>query len=165
MGSRFALRWTLIALACALVLLTAAVALRLARPAPVATPTRIYNIDDLLAAGEMRFDANGAGTQIISGTILTLKLAPYPPRSAVTSTVTLVALMSDGTPAETANPTLMVAPSGQVASEEYPLKHRIGGVYDAAGVFFPTGGSWHMRVDVYVGDDIPSNMLMTVNAH
>ncbi|MCL4506404.1 MAG: hypothetical protein M1434_09095 [Chloroflexi bacterium] len=164
MGPRFALRWTLIGLVSALVLVAAAVALRLARPVPAPPPARVYSVDDLLSATEMRFDVDGVGTQIISGTILTLKLAPYPPRSAVTSTVTLVALTSDGKPAETANPTLTIAPSGQAASQTFPLAHQTGGIYEATGILFPTAGSWHMRVDVYLGDDIPSSMLMTVNA-
>ena len=165
MGLRFALRWTLVALACALVLLAAAIALRLARPAPFATPTRVYNIDDLLAAGEMRFDANGTATQIISGTILTLKLAPYPPRSAVSSTLTLVALRQGGRPAGDANPRLTVAPAGQADPQTYAMSPRGSGVYQAAGVFFPSPAAWRLRVNVYVGDDIPASMLATIQAN
>ena len=164
MGPRFAFRWTIIGLVSAMVLVAAAVALRLARPAPPPVPTRTVSVEDLLSGIEMRFDANGVGTQIINGTILTLKLEPYPPRSAVTNTVTLVALTSGGEPAEAVNPKLIVAPSGQTELRTFPLTYHSNGAYDAAGEFFPTAGSWHMRVDVYVGDDIPASMLTTINA-
>jgi hypothetical protein len=126
-------------------------------------PRQQVSIALLAAAAEMPLDATGSGTQIISGTTLTFKLQPYPPLSTVTSTVILLAIAPDGKPATAAAPVLNVKGSGQDGEHDFPFAPLPGGAYSATGVFFPSPGLWRLRVDVYVGDDIPAMMLVTAN--
>ena len=165
MGPRFALRWTAIALACFLPALAIAFFLHnlaIQQPQPQQRPR--VSIDLLMTAAEMPLDAAGGGTQIISGTTVTFKLQPYPPVSFVTSTVTLMAVAPDGKPATAASPVLYVTRPGEAGERQFLLESPSGGAYFASGVFFPSSGTWRLRIDVNVGDDVPAMMLLTLNA-
>jgi hypothetical protein len=164
MSYRFALRWTAIGLVCALAILVAAFALKAMCPAPVPI-TQQVSFDALVAAEEMPLDANGTGTQIISGTILSLKLQPYPPRASVPVTLTLIAISPNGRNSTTVTPTLMIQSDNQPGIKEYALALQPDRTYTYHGVLFPDPGAWHLRLDVYVGDEIPANMLLTVKAN
>jgi hypothetical protein len=162
MSPRFALRWTLVGLVCALVIvLLGALLFRLSPPPP--TPPQV-SIDDLMAAALMPLDERGMGTQVISGTTLSFKLSPYPARATITSTVTLVAIASHGQTPALVTPTLYVAQASQPSTREFPMLLQDDGSYVAAGVLFPQPGPWRVRVDVYVGDATPANMLIAVEA-
>jgi hypothetical protein len=163
MSPRFALRWSLIGLACAGVLVAAAWLLSRLQPAPATQAPQSVSVDALLAAAEMPLDANGVGTQIISGTTFTLRLAPYPARASQTATVTLVALAANGIPAVNVNPALTIAQTGRADVREFAMLALPDHSYQAAGVLFPQPGAWRVRVDVYVGDPTPANILLTVN--
>ena len=163
MGPRFALRWTAIALACFLPVLAVGFLLHNLAIQQAQQRPRV-SIDLLMAAAEMPLDAAGGGTQIISGTTLTFKLQPYPPVSFVTSTVTLMAVAPDGKPATAASPVLYVTRPGEAGERQFLLAPLSGGAYSASGVFFPSSGTWRMRIDVNVGDDVPAMMLLTLNA-
>ena len=165
--ARFALRWIAIGLLCAAVLVTVAALLALTRPpapAPRGNAPRAVSFDELAAAMELPLDRSGAGTQIISNTMLTLKLQPYPAQAGVTSTLTLVALDPAGKPADYANPSLTVASIGRSDGREFAMPWQADGSYTATGILFPEPGAWRVRVDAYVGDDTPANMIVSVQA-
>lgn len=163
MSPQFALRWTLIALLCAVVIVGLGVLLSFLQPVS-APPPRQVTVDDLMAAVEMPLSPEGAGMQIISGTTLAFKLEPYPARASEQATVTLIAIAPDGhTPAEVA-PVLWVAPPATVEMREFTMTLRPEGGYAASGVFFPQPGPWRLRVDVNVGDNVPTSMLTTIEA-
>ena len=161
MTPRFAVRWTLIGLLAAFPLLALAYILSLLQSAPQPAPQSV-SVNDLLSAVEMRLDANGTGTQIISETILTLRLQPYPVRSSDITTVTLVALTSNGKFWPAANPTLWVTQSSAGEPRAYPMSARPEGSYSVAGKLLPSPGQYRMRVDVYLGDDMPANLIFTL---
>lgn len=163
MTPRFAVRWTLIGLLAVLPLLALAYLLSLLQPAPPSALRKV-SVDDLLSAAEMPLDATGSGTQIISGTTLTLQVQPYPPPASVVSTVTLVAITSDGKLFRAANPRLWVTLSSESEPREYPMLLRDEGSYSASGMLLPTRGQYRMRVDVYLGDPVPANMIFSVQA-
>jgi hypothetical protein len=161
-SARFALRWTIIGLLCALLLVAAAFLLRLSRtsaPAP-----RPITLADLAASAEMPLDARGQGSQIISGTTVLLSLQPYPARAGVPNSLTLVATSSDGRPVTNINPTLYVSSVGKSGGSEYAVPTQPDQSYVISGTFFPNPGTYRVRVDVYVGDDTPANILLTVVA-
>jgi hypothetical protein len=167
-SARFALRWTIVGLLCALLLVAAAFLLRLSwTPSPASRP---ITLAELAAAAEMPLDAHGQGSQIISGTTVLLMLQPYPARVGVTSTLTLVAVpaavptSSDGRPVTNTNPTLYVASIGKSDAREYAVPVQPDQSYTVSGIFFPNPGTYRVRVDVYVGDDTPANILLTVVA-
>ncbi len=161
-SARFALRWTAVGLLCALLLVAAAFLLRYSqRPAP---SPHLVTVDDLAAAAEMPLNAQGQGTQIISNTTLVLTLQPYPARAGVTGTLSLVATSPDGRPATYVSPTLYIASVGRSGDREYPMPVQPDRSFAAAGVLFPTEASYRVRVGVYVGDDTPASILLTVPA-
>ena len=163
MGPRFALRWTAVSLLCFLVLLTIAFVLR-NLAAQQTGHQQIVSIYALADAAEMPLNANGSGTQIISGTTVTLKLQPYPALSAVASTVTLSMVSPDGHPVQSTTPQFIVRQTGIAAVRTFPLTQLPGGVYTASGVLFPAAGVWNLRIDINVGDQVPAMMLVNVNA-
>ncbi len=161
-SARFALRWTVVGLLCmAALVMLAALASTLRAPAPTPRPV---SFEALVAGMELPLDAGGSGTQIISNTTLSLRLQPYPARAGVTSTLTLVALDQAGKPAGYVNPSLRVADVGKSDGQEFTMPRQPDGSYVATGVLFPQPGSWRVRVDAYVGDDTPANIIMTVQA-
>ena len=159
---RFALRWTLIGILCASLLVGLAVLVATMRPP--APARRALSFDDLAAAAEMPLDTSGRGTQIISNTTLVLSLQPYPVSANVTSTLTLIAIEPGGQPARQANPTLYIAQVGRPAEAEYAFSPQADGSY-AVDFRYPAAGQYRVRVDVYVGDSTPASMLLSVSAH
>jgi hypothetical protein len=161
-SARFALRWTVVGLLCATALvMLAALTSTLRAPAPTPRPV---SFEALVAGMEMPLDASGSGTQIISNTTLSLRLQPYPARAGVISTLTLVALDQAGKPAGYVTPDLMVADVGKSDGQEFTMPRQPDGSYTATGILFPQPGSWRVRVDAYVGDDTPANIIMTIQA-
>lgn len=164
MGPRFALRWTVIGLICFVGILAVAFLLRTLSPRS-AEPAQRVSLDALAAAAEMPFDKTGSGTQIISDTVLTLKLQPYPAQSSVPSTVTLAVVSPNGSAGMNAEPVLAVKNADGANAREYVMLPVAGGLYSASGNLFPTAGTWRIRVVVKVGDDVPAMMLATVSTH
>ncbi|HEY3290923.1 MAG TPA: hypothetical protein VGK87_12400 [Anaerolineae bacterium] len=121
-------------------------------------------LDQLVAAAEMPFDATGSGTQIISDTVLTLKVQPYPPRASQPATVTLAVVSPDGSAGTNAVPVLNLKDVNGSNARELSLQPQAGGVYSTHGILFPAAGIWRIRVDVNVGDDVPATMLATIAA-
>jgi hypothetical protein len=162
--ARFALRWTAIGLACAAILVALAMLLSTWHAqAPAATP-RSISYEAFVAGMEMPLDANGAGTQVMSNITLSFRLQPYPARAGVTTTLVLVAMDQAGKLVGDVAPSLRVADAGESDGQEYSMPRQQDGSYVATGMFFPQAGNWRIRVDAYMGDDIPANIITSVQA-
>lgn len=163
MTSRFALRWTLIGLAAVLPLLALAYLLSILRPEPPLVQ-RSVSVDNLLAAVEMPLDERGGGTQIISNTTLVLLVQPYPPRASVVSTITLVAISAGGQPYTAVNPSVLISDDTHAEPREYALRANPDGSFAVSEVLMPAPGEYRVRVDAYLGDPTPANILFTLRA-
>lgn len=159
---RNALRWIVVALVAASMLIVAAIVLnRLALNVQSAQPA---TLDVQVPASNMLLplDASGAGMQIIPEAILSVKLSPYPSQVNAPGTLTLVALDPQTNAIKTITPTLEIAPLIEVEGATYEMKRDAAGSYTAGGIFFPQSGEYRLRVRIDLGTDEPYSMLIAV---
>lgn len=159
--ARIALKWIVVALVAASLLLVAAIALARLRPAPPTTFTLTQAPVDSIA---LPLDASGTGMQVLEDVSLSLKLAPYPPRAGVESSLTVVAIDRDTQAVRLITPTLEVAPFDAVSGESFEMRADASGAHTAVGRFFPAAGEWRMRVLVDFGEAEPHSVLIVANA-
>lgn len=115
------------------------------------------------ASAPILLNANGVGTQVISGTALTLKLEPFPVLPNQPATITLVALSIQSRTLAVISPTLGVAAEGSTDLFSHPMARRADGAYVATGVLFPRVGLWRARI-VFSLDDTPDFVtLLSIN--
>lgn len=162
MTPRRALIFTLVAGAAFLVLLGIAFGLQLMQP-----PAEITLIQIPVDTAAMPLDENGIGSQTISGTQIAIRLAPYPARANVTSTLRLIVAEPHTNTLKIVTPTLFLAPqaiddSSSVAN--IPMQREPDGSYSVQGNFFPKPGGWRLRVELSLDDDDPYSLIVLVNA-
>ncbi|WP_169237941.1 hypothetical protein [Candidatus Roseilinea sp. NK_OTU-006] len=160
--ARIALRWVIVALIAASLLLVAGIALTrmqvqrgVARAVQLSVP-----LDNMVVP----LNADGVGAQVIELAALGIKLDPYPPRAGAPATVTLVALDRAAGRVMTITPTLSVAEPTDVEGRDYPMVPQGNGAYVASGVFFPRPGVWRLRAHIDFGVAEPYRMLALVEA-
>jgi hypothetical protein len=153
--ARIALRYILIALIAASLLVIATIALVRLAPLPT-TITQQVPIDSIAVA----LDANGAGTQVLDDAILAVSVLPYPPRAGQPVTITLVALDRVTGATMMVTPTLSVADADLVEGSDIPLARDAGGAYAATGALFPAPGEWRARVRVDFGAEADYSMIV-----
>ncbi len=160
--ARIALRWVIVALIAASLLLVAGIALaRLQMQRDVARAVELQVPLDSIA---VPLGADGVGTQIIEPAVLSIKLEPYLPRAGAPATVTLVVLDRKAGRLMTITPTLSVAEPTQVEGRDYPMVPQRNGAYVVSGAFFPRPGVWRLRVHIDFGAAEPYRMLALVEA-
>lgn len=153
--ARIALRYILIALIAASLLLIATIALVRLAPPPTSI-TQQVPIDSIAVA----LDANGAGMQVLDNAILSVSLLPHPPRAGEPVTVTLVAIDRATGATMSVTPTLSVAEAGLVEGQDVLMARDAGGAYVATGALFPAPGEWRARVRVDFGAESDYSMIM-----
>ncbi|MBX7214669.1 MAG: hypothetical protein K1X39_11710 [Thermoflexales bacterium] len=124
------------------------VAALLARMTALAVPPPpVYRVTDVM----LTLDAQGLGAQTLDGTVLTVRVQPWPPRAGAPVTATLVAIGPDGTlpvfPAA-----LRVTEAGQGAGPPQPMQRRESGEYFVAGALFPRPGAWVLTLEAPLRD-------------
>lgn len=160
--ARIALRWVIVALIAASLLLVAAIVLsRLQAQRDAARTVELQVPLDSIA---VPLSADGLGTQVIEPAELSIKLDPYPPQASAPATLTLVALDRKTRNLMVVTPTLSVAEPAQVDSVVYPMVRQSNGAYIASGAFFPKPGPWRLRVSIDFGAAEPYRMLALVEA-
>jgi hypothetical protein len=159
--ARIALKWIVVALVAASLLLVAAIALARLRPALPTTITLTQVPVDNIA---VPLDAAGAGMQVLEDVSLSLKLAPYPPRAGVESSLTIVAIDRATQAIRPITPTLEVAALDAVSGESFEMQADVSGAHSATDQFFPAAGEWRMRVLVDFGAAEPHSVLILANA-
>jgi hypothetical protein len=112
----------------------------------------------------MPLDERGGGTQIISNTTLALLVQPYPPRASVVSTITLVAIAAGGKPFLAVNPSVLISDDAHPEPREFALRPNTDGSFAVSEVLMPLPGEYRVRVDAYLGDPTPANILFTLRA-
>ncbi len=160
--ARIALRWVIVALILASLLL--AVGIALARLQAQRDTARVVELQIPLDSIAVPLNADGVGAQIIEPATLSIRLNPYPPRAAAPATVTLVALDRKTGRAMTITPTLSIAEPTQVEGRDYPMAPQGNGAYVVSGVFFPKPGVWRLRAHIDFGAAEPYRMLALVEA-
>jgi hypothetical protein len=160
--ARIALRWVIVALIAASLLLIAAIALsRLQMQRDAARAVELQVPLDSIA---VPLSADGIGAQVIEPAELRVKLAPYPPQAGAPATLTLVALDRKTGSLMMVTPTLSVAALTQVEGLEYPMTRQSNGAYTISGILFPKPGPWRVRVSIDFGAEEPYRMLALVQA-
>lgn len=158
---RNALRWIVVALIAASLLIVATIAVsRLAQNTSPTTATLQVPASNMAVL----LDTNGAGTQIIPAAILSVKLSPFPAQANVNSTLTLVALDPQTNAIKVITPTLEIAPVVEVAGETFAMKSDAAGSFNASGIFFPQPSEYRLRMRIDLGTDEPYSMLIAVEA-
>ncbi|MFC1464629.1 MAG: hypothetical protein ACFLMY_07260 [Candidatus Brachytrichaceae bacterium NZ_4S206] len=161
--ARIALRWMIVALITASLLLVAAIAL--ARWQVQRDAARAVELQVPLDGIAVPLDANGLGSQTIEPAELSIKLDPYPPRASAPVTLTLVAVDRRTGDVMTVTPTLSVAEPTQVEGNDYPMVKQSNGAYVVSGALFPKPGSWRLRLHIDFGAVEPYRMLALVEAN
>lgn len=160
--ARIALRWVIVALIAASLLLVVGIALaRLQAQRDIA---RAVELQVPLDSIVVPLSADGVGAQVIEPATLSIRLDPYPPRAGALATVTLVALDRKAGRVMTITPTLSIAEPTQVEGRDYPMAPQGNGAYVVSGVFFPRPGPWRLRVHIDFGATEPYRMLALVEA-
>lgn len=158
---RIALRWIVVALIAATLLVLAAAGLARLRPRDFSSSAELQVPVESIA---LPLDAYGSGAQVIGPANLNLKLDPYPPRAGDSITLTLVALDRTSQALMTITPTLSVAEPVAVEGTDYVLTRQVNGAYVARGRFFPRPGQWRLRLAIDFGSDEPYRILALVEA-
>ena len=157
-----ALRWILVALLAASLLLAAAVALsRLRLQIETAQEAEVQSPVESIA---VPLDARGLGSQTIERAELNLRLDPYPPRAGMPATLTLVAVDRTARAVMTITPTLEVAEATQAEGANFAATRQDNGAYVVTGRLFPRPGPWRLRLTIDFGADEPYRMLALVEA-
>lgn len=159
---RIALRWVIVALIAASLLLVVAIALT--RWQAQRDAAGMVELQIPLDSIAVPLSADGVGTQIIEPAELSIRLDPYPPRASAPATLTLVALDRKTRDLMVITPTLSVAEPAQVDGVAYPMVRQSSGAYIASGVFFPKPGLWRLRVSIDFGVMEPYRMLALIEA-
>ena len=163
-SSRLALRFILLSLILAVLLMGIAVVLngRLQKlQQGAATPS----LEMQLASMAMKLDANGLGSQVISGTQISVKLAPYPVQAGQVSALSVVAISPLGQ-LVMITPTLYVASNSPdiVDAKEFTLTHKNSGGYLAQVMLFDKPGAWQARIGFYLNATETSNVILLIEA-
>lgn len=127
----------------------------LTTPAPTPTQSELVKLAEVQAASApIRLDAHGIGTQVISGTAITIKLEPFPVTANQAVTITLVPLTVQSLQVTDIRPALGVAPLGSTGVVAYPMTRRPDGAYSTSGTLFPSPGLWRARI-IFTIDGVP----------
>lgn len=159
---RNAVRWVVVALIAASMLIVAA--MMLSRLAAGSQPPASVDVQVPASNMALPLDASGAGMQIIPEAVLSVKLSPYPPQGNAPSTLTLVALDPKTQVVKLITPTLEIAPLADVDGVTFAMKKDAAGSHTAGGVFFPQAGEYRLRIHIDLGTAEPYSMLIVVNA-
>ncbi len=157
--ARIALKWIIVALVAASLLVGATVVLTRLQAQRTTTSVQVP-----IGSLALPLDQNGIGTQYLPSAILSVKLSPYPPRANTPSSLTLIALDPTTKMVKEITPTLSVADLLLVGGNDYPMPRTTSGAYEATGSFFAESGEWRVRVRIDLGEREPYSMLMVVQA-
>jgi hypothetical protein len=129
--------------------------------APPATPS----FEQQLAAMTMQLDGNGIGSQVISGTQITVKVAPYPPKAGQETMLVIAGTTNTGH-ISVITPTLFIAPdvAGNAPTQRVTAHATGGGSYTATGLFFPQAGVWLVRVVFFINATESSSSTLLLKA-
>ena len=164
MSPRLALRFILLSLILAGLLMGAAVILngrlRLSQPA-----ASIPSLEQQLASMAMKLDADGIGSQVISGTHISVRLAPYPPMAGQPSTLSIVGSLPNGQLA-LITPTLYITSDAADAPipQQLTPSRQPGGDYLAQAILFAKPGLWRTRIGFYLNPTDLSSVVLLVQA-
>ena len=113
----------------------------------------------------MKLDANGLGSQVISGTQISVRLSPYPPVAGQVSQVSIVGSFPSGQLA-LITPTLYITSDEADAPnmQQVNLQRTTIGSYEGQEILFPTKGSWRARIGFYLNSVDTSNIILLVAA-
>jgi hypothetical protein len=165
LSPRLAFRFILLSLILAAILMGIAVVLngrlRVLQQAAEAPPP----IEAQLASMAMKLDANGIGSQVISGTQISVRLAPYPAQAGQASQLSVVATSLSGQLA-VITPTLYLSGDTTNLSEEttIAMARDSGGAYIANAMLFPKPGAWQARIAFYLNATETSHVILRVKA-
>ena len=171
MNARLAARFVVIALFLFIALMVASLVLNNARQRQVAQQLAPATSDPLQIAVSldtmlMKLDANGNGSQVISGTHVSVAISPYPVQASLPITLLVVGTNVNGqiTPI---TPTLFVSPAeggneGDVLQVD--LRHDEAGAYIASQPFVPAAGIWRLRVHFYLNEADTSDIIFNLEA-
>jgi len=157
--ARNALKWIIVALVIASLLVGATVVLTRLQTQQATTPVQVP-----VESIALPLDQNGIGTQYLSSAILSVKLSPYPPRANTPSSLTLIALDPRTQAVKEITPTLSVADLSLVEGNDYAMKRTVSGAYEASGNFFAQAGKWRVRIRIDLGEREPYSIPMVVEA-
>lgn len=164
MSPRLALRFILLSIILAVLLMGVAVVLngRLQRLQQVAVPPLL---EQQLASMAMKLDANGLGSQVISGTQISVRLSPYPVRAGQVSGLSVVATSAFGQ-VTTITPTLYVASNSSNADDakEMTMTRENSGGYQVQSELFDKPGVWQARIGFYLNATETSSIILIVDA-
>lgn len=115
----------------------------------------------------MPLDENGIGSQVISGTQVTLRLSPMPAQANISQTVRLI-VTDPSAKAQIVTPTLYITSQDLTANTptlSLPMQRDRDGSYIAQAPLFPASGAWRLRIELTLPppvDDLYS-MITVVN--
>jgi hypothetical protein len=170
LSPRLALRFILLSIVLAGLLMAIAIvlnvrlrALQQAVPASSLPPTP--SLVQQLASMAIKLDANGLGSQVISGTQISIKLSPYPVRAGQVTEMSIVAMSPFGQLA-TITPTLFLSPNSPKvgAAKAFTMTHEASGAYLVQGNLFPIPGEWQGRIGFYLNARETSSVILFVSA-
>ena len=119
---------------------------------------------DQIASIAVQFNTNGIGTQVIDGTALTFKFAPYPPKANTPSSLTLIPLNTRTNTLTIISPTLLLSPNTAGTALEQSIVHQADGSYRANDLIFSQAGSWRLRINFSMNGQSGYGVLMLVEA-
>lgn len=160
MPPRLALRFILLAVALATLIVLAGIVLgRWRASLPDDTPQ--MRIDVPLTGIAMPLDANGVGVQVVRDVQLSYRLQPYPAQAGQTATLTVVALDINTARVRLITPTLEIAPMENADGARFSIERGPGDAYGAEGNFFPTSGAYRLRVTAALyADDLYATVMI-----
>lgn len=116
----------------------------------------------------MPLDENGIGSQVISGTQVTMRLSPMPAQANTSNTLRLI-VTNPSAQAQIVTPTLYVTAQDLTANTPtltLPMQRDNDGSYIAQAPLFPAPGAWRLRIELTLPppvDDLYS-VVTVVNA-
>ncbi len=164
MSPRLALRFILLSFILAVLLMGVAVILN-GRLQQLQQAAATPSLEQQLASMAMKLDADGLGSQVISGTQISVRLSPYPVQAGQVSQLSIVATSNFGQLA-IITPTLYVAANSAETAEAktFTMTRESSGGYLVQSVLFDKLGAWQARIGFYLSPTETSSIILLIEA-